>query len=124
MATMTELAMVWEEVYTTDDYTKTWVGNNDKRVISGSFEFPFFDSEVGNSEHYHTLNVGDRPSYQYRCYCAARQLPRVKYSYCEGTDIQECANEKVESGWYPLEGITKISYNGQNKIQAFWRWAE
>ena len=39
MATMTELAMVWEEVYTTNDVTYTWVGNHEKRVFDNNDEF-------------------------------------------------------------------------------------
>ena len=71
-----------------------------------------------------------------RCYCAAQQLPRVEYSYCladgaatnvngsgnEAALFQACCDDKVESGWFPLGGITKG--NSQAAGQAFWRWAE
>ena len=66
------------------------------------------------------------------CYCAARQLPRVEYSYCKGVGIQACADDLVSNGWYPLQGISSHhkNPNGQDQdywqweVQAFWRWAE
>ena len=58
------------------------------------------------------------------CYCYTEERPKVEYSYCEGTDIQSCADAKVADGWYPLGGPSTISYNGWHKTQAFWRWAE
>ena len=67
------------------------------------------------------------------CYCTAKQLPRVEYSYCYGswfTGIQSCADEKVAEGWYPLGGISGHSGVGnvgtdyQQIQQAFWRFAQ
>ena len=67
------------------------------------------------------------------CYCAAHELPKVEYSYCEGGDIQACAEDKVTNGWFPLNGVSshhKSPLGGntsgagyQWKVQAFWRWA-
>ena len=65
------------------------------------------------------------------CVCETHERPKVEYSYCEGGDIQSCAEVKVADGWYPLSGITSNpSFNGssdhstQKVYQAFWRWAE
>ena len=69
------------------------------------------------------------------CFCATHERPKVEYSYCEGTDIQSCADSKVADGWYPLGGIVtheNLNYtnNGYqtsgstHHTQAFWRWAE
>ena len=120
-----DLAPVWDEVYT-EDYVITWLGQRNNRIVDDQYRFDHFfsyEASLGTGDN-HAVAESASPIHDYRCYCAAKQLPRVEYTYCEGTDIQECANEKVGDGWYPLEGITKISYNGQNKIQAFWRWAE
>ena len=77
-----------------------------------------------------SLTVDSQP-----CYCFTKERPKVEYSYCDGQDIQDCAAEKVQDGWYPLGGITtheNLGYSGsgyQNSgythhSQAFWRWAE
>ena len=69
------------------------------------------------------------------CYCYTEERPKVEYSYCEGTDIQSCADAKVSDGWYPLGGIVtheNLSYSSNgyqydgstHHTQAFWRWAE
>jgi hypothetical protein len=62
-----------------------------------------------------------------RCYCAAHEMPKVEYSYCEGSSIQVCAENKVTNGWFPLGGIS-TSYvtlsSSHIETQAFWRWAE
>ena len=121
MPDVEDLGLVWDEVYTTNSTVNTWLKRNGN---DGTQDVPYFYSAPSLQSSDHNAVKTNQIAPAWRCYCAARQLPRVEYSYCEGTDIQECANEKVEDGWYPLEGITKISYNGQNKIQAFWRWAE
>lgn len=117
-----DLGLVWEEVSALG--SQTWLQKESSSTVylsnSNSHVYSYIEN-IGNGVKRYTSNVLE---YSLRCYCTARQLPRVEYTYCEGTDIQGCADEKVEAGWYPLEGITKISYNGQNKIQAFWRWAE
>ncbi|MDA8606930.1 hypothetical protein N9L13_07885 [Flavobacteriales bacterium] len=61
------------------------------------------------------------------CFCATHERPKVEYSYCRGeypTDpaFQDCANEKVTAGWYPIGGIETDA--GSDPHQAFWRWAE
>ena len=64
---------------------------------------------------------------EYHCYCFNEERPKVEYSYCRGeypTDpaFQDCANEKVTTGWYPIGGIETDA--GSDPHQAFWRWAE
>ena len=121
MPEIEDLGLVWDEVHTTNTTVSTWL----KRTAASPNQRPSrFHSEDNTNHNRHYSEEYQFLDFGARCYCTAKQLPRVEYTYCEGTDIQECANEKVEAGWYPLEGITKISYNGQNKIQAFWRWAE
>ena len=131
MAKMTELALVWNEVYTTNENTYTWVGNNEKRVFDNDAEFLVFYSNSSSDADYHNLAATQRPGQSYRCYCASRQLPRVEYSYCQSADIQECATEKVVNGWYPLHSNGSMLHQWpgsgayyEKTFQAFWRWAE
>ena len=75
---------------------------------------------------------GTGSTYNHQCYCAAKQLPRVEYSFChsplQGTSqLQECCDEKAANGWYPLGGIEMTNQSGSfdfKYAQAFWRWAE
>ena len=89
--------------------------SGDQRVMRLDSEDDFGRTDM------HTMydNVG--------CYCATHERPKVEYSYCEGSNIQECADSKVAEGWYPLGGIS-YSYMGSGgwnrNSQAFWRWAE
>lgn len=130
MATMTELAMVWDHVYTTNEVTITWVGNQEKRDFSDTNEFLYFESNNGTGVANHNLGATRRPGSNWSCYCAARQLPRVEYttcgyysngSYAVPGGTSDCAAELVAAGWYPLGGISSANYTGG---QAFWRWAE
>ena len=125
MAKMTELALVWNEVYTTNEITYTWVGNNEKRVFDNDNEFLVFYSNSSWDADYHNLVATQRPGHSYRCYCASRQLPRVEYTFCRGPweNTLECAEEKTSAGWYPLGGISAEEILG-HVGQAFWRWAE
>jgi hypothetical protein len=81
------------------------------------------------STEYYTINTTGRimrENYDnsYNCYCYTHERPKVEYSYCEGTNIQECADSKMLDGWYPLGGPAYRDTNSPNKLQAFWRWAE
>ena len=68
-----------------------------------------------------------------QCFCFTHERPKVEYTYCVGdweSGIQECVDEKVQDGWYPMGGISGHSglsgtnLNWQFIQQAFWRWAE
>jgi hypothetical protein len=67
------------------------------------------------------------------CYCYTKERPKLEYTYCVGdweSGIQECVDEKVQDGWYPMggisghSGISAVDLNFQFIQQAFWRWAE
>ena len=124
MATMTELAMVWEEVYTTNEFTYTWVGNHEKRDFSDTNEFLYFQSNSGAGVANHNLEATRRPGSSYRCYCAARQLPRVEFYKCVGNGSNAveqcvtCTNTKLAEGWQLLPP------GGGSTVQDLWRWAE
>ena len=124
MATMTELAMVWEDVYTTNESIKTWVGNNQKTGFYPQNPFPFFNSNANVSPTVHYFQLESRPALQYRCYCAARQLPRLEFYKCVGNGSNAveqcvtCTNTKLAEGWQLLPP------GGGSTVQDLWRWAE
>ena len=121
-----------------DDFYKTDITMLDQGVawvrtgLSSNFPGTNYNDV---SEYYWSILVGYSNSnngritrYAYNvsqnCYCATHERPKVEYCYCEGTEIQSCADAKVADGWYPLGGPSTMSYNGWHKTQAFWRWAE
>ena len=129
MSTMADLGLVWDELSNTSN---TWV--NSTEVF---YDAPFYVAAyhfLEGSTGIHSITV--YPYSIFRCYCAAHELPKVEYSYCEGSDIQACAEDKVTNGWFPLNGVSSHHrYPGTNnnyvadidyqwKVQAFWRWAE
>ena len=98
-----------------------WVQSEDITVFSqsGSQRVMRLDSEddFGRTDMHNMYdNVG--------CYCSTHERPKVEYSYCEGVNIQPCADSMMEEGWYPLGGPAYRTTNNPNKLQAFWRWAE
>ena len=70
------------------------------------------------------------------CFCVTKERPKVEYSFCSAyqsvvnidgigsntAEFQECCDEKLENGWYPLGGFSKG--HTADAGQAFWRWAE
>ena len=134
LADFDDLGLVWEEI-TSQSSSQTWVDEMDR--VNGATGVNT-SSSLPIAVYYHrqtNQTPGLRGDYggddAKRCYCAARQLPRVEYSYCQSGNIQNCAAEKVESGWYPIPGASSI-LNGspgtnsyfEKTFQAFWRWAE
>ncbi len=65
-----------------------------------------------------------------KCYCAARQLPRVEYFTCKAscsdgyTALDDCVNEKLAEGWYPLQSQRQQQVYNDCFWQPLWRWAE
>ena len=77
----------------------------------------------------------------HNCYCTAKQLPRVEYSYCSGgapddITLNQCINEKLADGWYAFSGFpvsrdkqgshfygSNVGYEALTHA-SFWRWAE
>ena len=121
--TLEEFGMIWDEVGSEVNSNN----NSDRYYVRPS-------KPDGNTSIY-DVKVFQRYQYQYglqnfsmsgdnveyQCYCAAKQLPRVEYEYCQGTNITECANQLLGDGWYPLPGMAK---SGGEETQAFWRWAD
>ena len=79
-----------------------------------------------------------------RCFCYAKQRPRVEYSYCSGgapseEAFNQCISEKLAEGWYPLSGFpmehsrqgyagstgssTVVNHQPQTHA-SFWRWEQ
>ena len=87
------------------------------------YEYPFFDTgKIRSTQFIDSENVS--------CYCTAKQLPRVEYSWCWGwyDDFNDCVNAKVTEGWYPLDHGPVMFTGGSSgwnyHSQAFWRFAQ
>ena len=107
-------------------YTRSWVNRTGFESNLSLNACPYYFGSNNNSQR----DIASAEPYQnYRCYCAANQLPRVEYSVCGSNDnnpmsataIQLCCQQKVAQGWMPLGGVAQASYSAS---QAFWRWAE
>ena len=134
MPSIADLGLVWNEVYTTSTSEATWLAPSRGRIQENSGHLEFFNSPNTSEVNSHVMDVTNNPGREYRCYCAAKQLPRVEYSYCNGTasSVEACATSKVEDGWYPLQGIDTYlhcptcnsGFQYQVVTQAFWRFAQ
>ena len=129
-----DLVPVWTEVYTgSGPYTWLYSGKESLITSSGSAQniFPVFRGTSGSSSQTYVSGGSAHfaVSNEMRCYCTAKQLPRVEYSRCESNDdgnFDNCTSSKVADGWYPLQGIgiTGRSNSEYRRVQSFWRWAE
>jgi len=133
VANIEDLALVWDEVYSANEDRLTWLKREYQNIsVNGLPVFPFFSSDdvptVPGNWSLHKIDVTPFPQSLGHCYCAARQLPRIEYSYCASSQsIQDCCDAKVSEGWLPLGGISVANYINspyQQWSQAFWRWAE
>lgn len=102
---------------------QAWI---DKRDFDGYAwdHFPYYKgssttSLIGINQTYYM-------AYPKKCYCAAKQLPRVEYTVSARTDFETFKNECssfVGDGWIPLPGGS-IREGSNFFSQAFWRLAE
>ena len=123
--TLEQLGLVWEEVN-----ANTFGVNADTWLIPSQGAG---DVNINGGDRAFTLRVYNRNGYQYgsahaggtaKCYCAARQLPRVEFYKCVGNGsnaVEECVtctNTKLAEGWQLLPP------GGSSIVQDLWRWAE
>lgn len=109
----------------------TWLDIKSHNYNSGSTGGSVLAYHISSDDGEVSTSSGSAWDNSRKCFCAAQQRPRVEWSYCEHSgnnyndalpsNIQECYNQKLEEGWYPLGGPSV----GQLSIsQSFWRWAE
>ena len=65
----------------------------------------------------------------YRCYCTAKQLPRVEYGWCvenNANAFNDCVDSYLSDGYLPLQGLSigTDDSGSEKKTQAFWRFAQ
>lgn len=111
------------------DNFSTWV------EIQNSVNYPAFGINPNGEVQYVTWANTRLPK---RCFCAAKQRPKVEYSFCSGNDPSNgefnlCISEKLAEGWYPLSGFPNhhdkqtsgYTASFQNITHAsFWRWEQ
>ena len=127
IADLTDLSLVWSEVAPESAHQNLWTWiNSDATWNSAQSQLRRVYSRDWNSDDYETIELTNRLDVGGRCYCAAKQLPRVEYSYCftdNPGDFGTCTTTLVEEGWYPLSSQL---FNGdlERFHQAFWRFAQ
>ena len=125
-----DLVLVYDVLNASLNFTNTWVNRDDfVEALTNPNSFPFYQ---GRSIWTDRDILTNEPHAGYRCYCAAKQLPRVEYEFCapfvgnvEG--FRTCCQDLVSNGWYPLNvdpGSGTTRSNSTVLGQAFWRWAE
>ncbi|MDB0025037.1 hypothetical protein N9D95_00650 [Flavobacteriales bacterium] len=129
-----DLVPVWSEVYN-EESPNTWLYADQLNMLDGNgpgpqYLYPFFKGNEPNpSGRYVELAVNGF-STEMRCYCAAKQLPRVEYVTCKAScsegyaALDACVNEKVAEGWYPLQSQRQQQVYNDCFWQPLWRWAE
>ena len=133
MPNVEDLVPVWSEVYNSDGMI-TWLAIEQTEIITTTSQpqnlFPYFQ---GNDLSYQSSFVQLVPNgfaTNARCYCAAKQLPRVEYFTCKAScsdgyiALDDCVNEKLAEGWYPLQSQRQQQVYNDCFWQPLWRWAE
>ena len=132
MPTMEDLGLVWDEVYTTNTVTNTWLKSTNPNVFQGltnnevmvkTYEYFYSANTTSSTGHYHLQS--DHPTSNFGCYCAAQQMPKVEYTVAANVSFvnfsSECEALTIE-GWHPIPGSPTSGFG--NYSQAFWRWAQ
>ena len=127
-----DLVPVWDEVGSPEVGTITWLQPLDFRTSSFNnsnltpLRFRYFYSGPNGIKEECTQGFSN----PWRCYCTAKQLPRVEYSVCASSSnnsyrtaatIEACCQQKVSEGLLPLGGTAESDHTVS---QAFWRWAD
>ena len=115
---MEDLGLVWNEVNLPGTTTITWLNRTEAK--NSSFVYYYSGNGYKLVEETDNIDSGDFRD----CYCAAKQIPKVEYTFCTdtGAALQECANSLVNDGWLPLGGPSAPDIDFA--YQAFWRFAQ
>mgnify|MGYP007071977805 CR=1 FL=1 len=119
MSTMDDLALVWDEVISSND--EVWI-NSDKHLTSAEntsvisiTAFKYYSPEAT------VLKAYASPEPSYKCYCAAHELPKVEYKIVGDYNDLEL-NTLASQGW-KLLFLPTLS-NNITVYGVMWRWAE
>ena len=92
-----------------DGYTDDGISSDQNRIVHGISNLDAAILSVSSSSY---LPMGTKVEvmesgnwYEYYCLCAIQEKPHVEYFLCStsnASDLQNCVNEKVQIGWYPL----------------------
>ena len=118
-----DLGLVWDDVHPTTPSTviKTWLTG--KNIPDHTSPY-YYGSSFSSGDTYQSFVQDGGTSQPNRCYCAAKQLPRVEFYKCVGNGsdaVEECVNcvsTKLSEGWQLLPP------GGSSVVQDLWRWAE
>lgn len=117
-----DLVPVWEEATSTSPWTWLTPADYTSNLTGGTYSTQKSLRFASDG-----INLAAGLESSRRCYCTAKQLPRVEYSACivntaQTSNFLNCCAEKVSEGWYPLDNAPSGASN--HFSQAFWRWAE
>jgi hypothetical protein len=118
-----DLGLVWAEANTTSNY-QTWLTKGSSEGVGAGDGVWKLRLYQGNGYIYGTAeaNAG------LRCYCTAKQLPRVEYGWCvenNANAFNDCVDSYLSDGYLPLQGLSigTDDSGSEKKTQAFWRFA-
>ena len=126
VANYREVGPVWDEIRASEE--DTWFG--DQSYSGTSYQVLYWKSLPVNPAYAYLDGPTRELDAGKRCYCVAKQLPRVEYSVCASSSnnsfrtaasIEACCQQKVSEGWLPLGGTAESDYTVS---QAFWRFAQ
>ena len=119
-----DLGLVWEDIISSS--TSTWVDEYDRfqNTLATAIDEITPVAVYLSTSTFTGLRANSLGNSEFRCYCAAQQLPRVEFYKCvgNGSDAVEecvtCTNTKLAEGWQLLPP------GGSSTVQDLWRWAE
>lgn len=128
-----DLVPVYSELNVVSN-TSSWVNRKGFEGNLGLNSCPYYRGDNSSSNR---DILSSEPYLSLRCYCAAKQLPRVEYDVCYGydtgsgnngiyqafTELSDCVNAKLEQGWQ-LYGSQSWGPQYNKVSQTLWRWAE
>ncbi len=125
VATYREVGPVWDEIRASEQ--DTWFG--DQPYSGSQYQVLYWKSTPVNPAYAYLEGPSRELDQGKRCYCVAKELPRVEYTTCTSSDNEvflTCCQENVAQGWMIVTGSTPASAGGNSRTwsQAFWRWAE
>lgn len=102
--------------------TVSWVNRTGFESNLGLNSCPYYQGSNSSSQR---VISAAQPYQNIRCYCAAKQLPRVEYTLIYGGPggIQSSADDLIAAGWMPLD-LALGDDEASEIVQTFWRWAE
>ena len=120
-----DLGIIWDDIL--DPNLTTWVDEYDRSGLAVAEVAATFFTTYNFGSNLPGIKISQDGLGDRRCYCVARQLPRIDYEVVVAPSEQSfrsACQALTAEGWLPVAGSPSLGGGSSSYSQSFWRFAQ